>query len=95
MVDRPTDEWAARDERRARETLAIYAGIGIASQGHGTHGGKITADPMIPDDEHPEIREYYYEIDCLEHGPTDPTTGGAMVTGVTTRKYRIMLEEVT
>lgn len=81
-----TDNYAARNERRAREVLAICASIGAVDQNLATL--TITADPMIPDDNHPENREYFVEIDVLEHEPT------GFVTGVGKRKYRILLEEV-
>lgn len=93
MGDAVAAEFRARDERRARETLAIYAGIGIANQSHEMHGAKITADPMMPDDGHPERREYFYEHICMTHGPSGPD-GGAFINGTRVRKYRIVLEEV-
>lgn len=85
------DEWAARDERRAREMLAICAGMGAATQPMARLS--VTADPLIPDDEHPEVREYFVMVDCLKHAPID-ADGGAFVNGISKRKYRIVLEEV-
>lgn len=84
--------WAANDERDTRYWLAFAAACGM--QEHGILHAEIVAEPQEPPTSGPDTREYFIIRDVLDHGPTDPQTGGAMVTGIKRRKYRIVLEEV-